>query len=391
MKRALKLATLAAALTLPLAVAQSALAAFTPAGTNIINSAELTYTVGTLPQPKTTAATNFNVDRKVNFNVTYVPVTFVDVLPGSTDQALKFTVTNQGNDVQDFDLTGVQLTGGNVFGSPDTIDATSFRLYKDDGNGSFDSGDTDITGTHYLDEVAADQTVTVYLVGDFLTPQVNANVAGVSLSAKAYYGHGAGSLGGNIPGGAATDTNGVVAGNTIYTVFADVADSQGNLELVYGAFRIAAPVLTVTKQSTVIWDPVNFNATPRSIPGAYVKYTITIANDAAALAPATLATIVDNLNANTALDANLVSGPLSTTATLVPTSGPGQSFMVTHVSGRALATPSYYAPGSEITVTGQSISADYSKLLPAEVAAGYAAGELRKGESVVLTFNVSIN
>ncbi|HBG04141.1 MAG: hypothetical protein A2075_01160 [Geobacteraceae bacterium GWC2_58_44] len=390
--KATKIALLLAALALPLAAAQTALAALTPAGTEITNEATLAYKVGGFVQPTSTSTqTKFNVDRKVNFNVTNVPASFIDVLPGSTDQALKFTVTNQGNDTQDFDLTVAQLTGGTVFGATDNIDAAGVRLYLDNGSvaGSFDSGDTDITAGHLLDEVAQDATVTVFIVGNFPTPQINANVAGLTLAATALHGHGAGA--GAVIDGAVTDINGTVPGNAIFTVFADTG--RDNSELVAGAFRITAPVLTVNKLSRVIWDPVNFNATPRSIPGSYVQYEITIANAGTALASANLTTIQDLLNGNTVLDPDLVGNALDTAA---PTaiSAAGKSFMVGYAKttpgvGRTVASPSYYSAGSGVTVTGQNLVFEFETLLPEQLP-DYLAGELKPGESVTLTFNVAI-
>jgi hypothetical protein len=391
MKKALKLATLLAALALPLALAQGASAALTPAGTVITNQATLDYKVGGYSQnavPST--ATTFNVDRKVNFTVNYVPGKFVDVFPGAQNQVLTYTVTNLGNDVQDFDLAVTQMNGGSVLLGTDNIDATNMRVFRDNGAtpGVYDTGDTDITAGHLLDEVAADQTVTVFVVGNFDVPQVNANIAGVSVTAVALHGHTPGA-GAAIAGGAVTDTNGAVGGNAIYTVFADVADTLPNRELVLGAYRIAAPVLNVTKGHLVIWDPVNFNNTPRSIPGSFVQYAITISNDVKAIASANLTTIQDVLSGNTTLDPNFIGNALDT-AVPVATSGNGLSFKVTHISGRTLVSPSYYANGSGVTVAGQSITADFAALLPAE-AGSYSAGELKPGESVTVTFNVSIN
>lgn len=393
MKRVTKLATLLAALALPLALAQTAAAAGTAAGTIVTNQATLDYKVGGIVQPSApSTATSFNVDRKVNFNVTYVPGTFVNVFPGSVNQALTYTVTNSGNDTQDFNLAVAQLTGGAVLTGTDNIDADAVRLYLDsDANGSFDvTLDQDITAAPYLDEVAPDTGVTVFVVGNFPTPQLNANVAGLTLAANALHGHGAGVAGAAIAGGATTDLNGAVSGNPIFTVFADVADTQPNLELVAGAFRIAAPMLNVDKQVNVIWDPVNFNATPRSIPGSFVQYAITISNNATALASASLTTIQDTLDSNTTLDPNLIGNGLNTAAPTA-TSGAGQSFRVSHTAAdRTTASPSYYSNGSGVTVAGQSISADFTALLPAE-GATYTAGELKPGQSVTITFNVSIN
>jgi len=393
MKHATKLATLLAAFALPLALAQTAMAAGTSAGTVITNQATLDYRVGGIIQPSApSTATTFNVDRKVNFNVTYVPGTFVNVFPGATNQALTYTVTNSGNDTQDFNLAVAQLNGGAVLTGTDNIDAGSVRLFLDSNtNGTFDSGvDQDITATHYLDEVAPDASVTVFIVGDFPTPQVNANVAGLTLAANALHGHGAAAAGAAIAGGAVTDLNGAVPGNPVFTVFADVADAQPNLELVAGAFRIAAPVLTVDKQVSVIWDPVNFNATPRSIPGSFVQYAITISNAGAALAAANLTTIQDTLDNNTTLDPNLIGTALNTAAPGA-TSGAGQSFQVTHnAADRTTASPSYYSNGAGVTVAGQDILADFTTLLPAE-GVTYSAGELKPGQSVTVTFNVSIN
>ncbi|UFS71879.1 hypothetical protein LPW11_06710 [Geomonas sp. RF6] len=395
MKRMKKIALLLVAAALPLAAAQQSQAAGTVAGTVVTNTATLDYKVGGLTQPSTAAVANFNVDRKVNFVVNYVAPTgnFVNVYPGAQAQALKFTVSNQGNDTQDFDLTVAQLGGQQIFGINDSIDATDVKLYLDNPTtgavGAFDAGDTEITTTHFLDEVTPDKTVTVFVVGTFPTPQTNGNVAGLSITANALYGHAAGK-GGTIAGGSTTDTNGTVAGNAIYTVFADVADTFANSEVGTGAFRIIAPVLSISKSSSVIWDPINYNSTPRSIPGAYVQYAITITNDIAALASANLTTIQDTLNDNTLLDPNFVAA--SASSTLAPTSAVGKSFKVTHTAtGRtATPTPSYYSAGTGVGVSGQSITANFATLLPAQDTT-YSAGELKAGESVTLTFNVTIN
>ena len=157
------------------------------------------------------------------------------------------------------------------------------------------------------------------------------------------------------------------------------------------SFTIAAAELTVTKTSAALWDPVNTNSNPKSIPGGYVTYTVTIANAATAGASADLTTLADTLVANLDLDADFVTsaGPGN------PTSAAGASFEIDTTSTSRPSAGASYCTGaadadgcSYVGGPGGTISVDLATEMAAE--AGYNAGELKPGETVVVRFNVIV-
>jgi uncharacterized repeat protein (TIGR01451 family) len=159
-------------------------------------------------------------------------------------------------------------------------------------------------------------------------------------------------------------------------------------------------VLTFDKGSSTIWDPINGNNSPKSIPGALIQYTITVSN-AVGAANATLTTITDSLAGSLAIDSNLkqpaaCGAPPCALASLADgPGGAGKGFKVVTggTSSRASqATPLYFTTTSSadgVDISGQDITATMATVLPVE--AGYTAGLLKAGESVTLTFNVTIN
>ena len=61
------------------------------------------------------------------------------------------------------------------------------------------------------------------------------------------------------------------------------------------AYRVVSAALSVAKISTLICDPFNGTTNPKHIPGAIVRWTITITNTGAA--SASLSTVADAINA----------------------------------------------------------------------------------------------
>jgi hypothetical protein len=302
---------------------QHAFAVGTPSGTTINNRATVNYQVGAIAQTPIEskpgagnstpgagngADTTFLVDDKVIVTVANNDAGFVTTYPGANNQqALKFTVTNGGNTTHDFALYSGPV-GTNTFA------ATSVTFYADtNGNGTFDPG-TDLAlptsaGTAYLDELAASASKVVFLVVNVPATATNSQTANYVVWAEAHQG----GLGGTL--GALTKTQAdldkLIADNPA-TVQIVLADGAGNGNGIGGAtdasydgkyaqlgtngFQISAPVLTITKNSAVYWDPVDITTNPKAIPGAIMTYTITIAN-AAGAATATSVSISDSLNA----------------------------------------------------------------------------------------------
>ena len=334
------------------ASALSASTVFAAAGQTISNTATLGYTVSGVPQTDVPSNTvDFVEDRKINFVVAEVGGATTSVVPGGTVQVQTFTVTNLGNDTQDFLLAALNRATGTAdphSGSTDIFDATSVNVFVEtDAIPGYLAGAGNDDGI-FIDNLAPTNSVTVYVVSNIPGTVTNTQVAVMSLVAQVADGAGTGvaadaimgddnshvSPAGLFSNGAQDTTAEVVAAATIadnaatvQTVFADAAGDIDSAGTVAGtasngqhadsdSYTVAAAVLTVNKAVVAFWDPINGNTSPKSIPGAYVQYTITISN--AGPADATLTTLSDVLQGaagSLALDANLI---LATATTPTP-------------------------------------------------------------------------
>lgn len=259
-----------------------ALAEGTSAGSTITNNVSVSYNVGGVTQNAETASDTFTVDRRVSVNVNYIgPATSVS--PGQQNAVLAFDVTNQSNDTVDLDLSAVRTAGTEA-------NIANFQIYRDtNGNNIYDVGDELVT---YLDEVAEDLTVRVFVIADIGLNAVNADNFNVTLTANAHEGAGAGVLGNELVGTIGANNAG------IDTVLADGAgDTDAANDGAFsdtGTYTVLGALVTVAKTSSVVWDPVNLEIDPKAIPGARVEYCITVAN-ANGAALATDVAIVDDL------------------------------------------------------------------------------------------------
>lgn len=394
-----------AALGLLLALSTSVVhAGGTPSGTVISNTATLTFSVGGVAQPTVGSsptgnssgagtATTFTVDKKVNLTVTTTDATFVSVAPGSTAQVLTFSVTNTGNDPQDFALSSSQRANGTaLFGGTDDFDATACSQFVESGATAGYQAAQD-TAT-FVDELAADASKTVYVVCSIPAAQVNGDVAVVTLQAQARIGGGAGSLGGTLTATAGANTAGVDI------VFADGAGSDDAAnDALYSsrdAYKVQSAVLTVTKTATLICDPVDGTTNPKNIPGAIVRYAVTVANSGAGAASGILTTVQDVLNANVTFDTNQVTGAGGaagcSSASGTPLSGAGKGFELSLTGTTRPGTyPKFFTTAADADgadLSGGTITANYATAMPAE--GTYAAGELKPGESAIVNYQVVV-
>lgn len=373
---------------------QQAMAAGTASGTDITNQATVSFDVGgsaQTPIPSNTAT--FKVDNKIDLVVAEVSSGYTDVNPNTTDQVLMFTVQNDGNTTQDFALSAA--AGVDPFGGTDNFDANNVLVFVEDGTtAGYQVGEDTAT---YIDELAAyvnpGDEVTVYVVADIPIGQSSGDIAAYTLTATALAGGSAG-----VEGAALTETAGADTPGAVDIVFADgTGDTDGARDASYSdtdAYQVLSAQLTITKASTVIRDPFNLNTNPKHIPGAYIQYVVTISNAAGAGASATLTTITDTLDNNTAIDPDLIVA-----ATGNPESAAGSGFRVDLVgtTRASQGTPQYFTTTSSVdgvdhdgSATGGVVTATMANVLPVEAGPGYAAGELKAGESVTLTFNVII-
>ena len=373
-------------------------AVFAAAGDTISNTVTLSFDVGGTPQTDITSApATFIEDRVINFTVTEDGIMGTTSVAPSATAGVTYRVTNNSNAPLDFLLTALQ-------GGADNFDTnTPVTFYLENGNTLGYQAGEDTTVVTYLDEVAANGGfVIVHVVASMPDDTVvnNGDVADITLVAQAAEGGATGTTGNSIT---ADDSGTADNPNAMDDVFNDGAgtlDSAGNADVARNgqhsaddSFTIAAAVLTVTKTSAALWDPVNGSTNPKSIPGGYVTYTVTIANAGTAGASADLTTLADTLAASLALDADFVTnaGPGN------PTSGTlGDSFEI-NISGTGRTQPpaTSYCTGTATDTDGCSydsgtgvINIDLATVMPAE--AGYNAGELQAGESVMIRFNVIV-
>ncbi len=293
------------------AAAQGAQAAGTASGTAVNNRATVQYSVGSTAQPvvessptgNTTAGvgngtnTSFVVDNRIDLTVAELSGGYTTVSAGGVSEVLVYTVANTGNTTQDYSLSATDLAGGaDPFGGTDNFNATPVGIFVDANNNSvYDAGDT----ATFIDELAADANVEVFVVRNIPGGQVNGDISAVILSAQVAQGGTAAAQGANI----LTD-DAAIADNpaTVQVVFADGASDGGDAVrngrfADTDAYRVGAAQITVAKSSAVISDPINLGVNPKAIPGATIEYTVSVSNSAGASATATNVQVTDSLNA----------------------------------------------------------------------------------------------
>ncbi len=384
---------------------QSAFALGTASGTPITNSATLNYSTGGVPQPAASSTPiSFVVDNLVRVVVAEVGSAHTPVAPGALAQVTTFTVTNTGNTTQDYSLVPTNQPNGATV----TLGAT---LYTDSWDGSsciarVESGTTagyqpgEDTAAAIL-SLGADLSRTVHIVCDVPGGLANNVDAVVTLTATTSNAGTCTAAGASCV--ATVQTVGADTAGSVDVVFGDAAGSddaaRDGTHSARDAYRVSAAVITVNKSAQPICDPFNNSVSnPKNIPGAYVRYTITIANGAGASASAILTTVSDALNAATAIDPDLRTGTTLPCTTSAPENVAGNGFRATCPAARASCAANIFyttaAADDAIGISGSTVTATFgdgpagTKLLPTE--AGYVAGELKPGESVTIRFNVVI-
>ncbi len=315
-----------------LAASNPAFAAGTLSGTNVVNTATVDFQVGGVAQPQQSANNTFVVDRRVNLTVAEIGNVTTTVAPGATNQVTSFTLTNTSNAALDFNLSVIQQVGGVAsHGGTDNFNVLAPTIFRDtNGNGTYDAGtDTAVT---FIDELAADAVVTLFVVANIPAGQANGSVADVALVATGREAGTAGSLGAALVQTAGANTAGVD------TVFGDAAGTNDAARDATHSddddYTVSAPTLTVQKLSNVVSDPFNGTTNPKMIPGATVRYCITVAN-AAGGAAASNVTINDVVPANTTYVAGSARVNGTVTAGVCNTDGvaAGTSFASNTVTG----------------------------------------------------------
>ena len=273
-----------------LLLTQHALAAGTTAGTDVDNLATVNYVVGgaaqtliessptgnAVPGATNGTVTTFVVDNRVDFTVAQVGAAHTVVSPGEDDAFVEFTLTNTGNSAMDFRMVATQLGSGDgaVNFLVDTdVNMGNVRIRVGNGGGVPVLGDLD-----YVDEIAEDATVTIYVFADAGLLLSNGDIANLELEGTAAAAGVAATLGGDL----ADDVGIADDPAAVDIVFADgVVTPPGlgdGVESDRDGFQVSSAVLNITKVATVLDDPFNGTSFPKAIPGATVEYVITVEN-----------------------------------------------------------------------------------------------------------------
>ncbi len=290
----LKLLVATSAVTAAMLGANPAFAAGTTAGDAITNNVTVNYQVGGVAQTAETDSDTFTVDRKLDLTVSEANGAAQSVTPGQTAGApnpafLTYTVTNDSNDVVDFELSAAQQTTGTAtpFSGTDDFDVTGLLIFVESGAtpGYQPAEDT----ATFIDELAEDANATVYVVGNIPLGLATGDAAGITLTADIKEGATGGSLGGDYTVSATNTEDGTVNAANIDNVFVNASASDTD------NFVISAANVSVVKSSAVLWDPVNGSSNPKSIPGAVIEYCIAVTN-ATGSATATSVNISDDIS-----------------------------------------------------------------------------------------------
>jgi len=252
-------------------------AAMTAPGTNINNTATLSYEVNSVAQTTVDASdAGFVVDRKIDVEVANTdPAKTVDVTPGATDQELHFTIANKGNDQEEYTLSYADIAAGDQF------DPTSCQI---DAGAGFVNFTTTIT-------IAAETNASVIVQCDIPAQGTvhDGDNGTIVLTATV-----------NNRTKANDDVDDPAV---VQDIFADGSgETDGNQDGAHsdrGTYHVVSADLSLAKTSIVTEDPVHAAggaAEPHRIPGATVRYCFVVDNNGSA--DADNVTITDDFTAD---------------------------------------------------------------------------------------------
>ena len=406
----------------------------TDAGTNITNSATLSFDVGGVGQtPIVSNITDFEVDQLVNFQILEAGDDIHTGLPSASAVA-RFTLSHDGNETQRFALSAVNLADGQTIdidgGGPlapyvDSLttagtDVSALAIYADDGDGLFEPGvgaGLDGAAVTFVELADAAGTVnqTIWVQATLPAGAPDGENALISLTVTAQEATTGAVLVADIDGDDPT---------LVEIVFADPAGTEAGDAASDGVhsdrdvFQVQSSQIGVAKTVTTIWDPINAGVgviatnDPLAVPGAYVRYAITIENLDAAGAAATLTTVSDTLAAVSAFDSEYIidncadTGSAATCATestlvgrgISVTTGTNACSAPNLANARAAATTYYTTATADDAAehdgspTGGAVSVTLNAAagpLPSD-ATHPNAGDLLPCETVTIEFNAIV-
>lgn len=272
--------------------AEPAQAAGTAAGTTISNTATATYTdAGGATVSVPSNQVNVRVDELLNVTVATADPGDIAALPGATNQALSFTVTNTGNGTEAFRLTPINAIGGDAF------DPTTTSLVIDNGNGVYDPGIDIVYAAGSNDPILApDTSVRIFILSTVPASATDGQRGQTDLTATAVTGSGA--------PGTSFAGQGQGGGDAVIGLSTALGRDRG--------YYIVSAATVAFRKSASVLDP--FGGT-KPVPGAIITYTL-------------VATV-----SGTGTLANLAaSDPVPASTTYVPGSITSQSIAITDLT-----------------------------------------------------------
>lgn len=267
---------------LAIGFSSDAVAVGTLAGTDISNTASVTYDIGGTPVTQASNTVTITVAETLDV-VVVLQSPQVVVAPGDTDRALVYTVTNTGNGDETFNLVIDNTDATDDF---DPIAGTPAIYFDSDDSGDFSPADVAYVPGTNDPLLNPDQTITILVVNDIPAGLANGEIGRSALQAEAATGSGA--PGTIVAGGG---TNGVDA----------VVGSTGAIASVTGEYIVSDVAVAFNKSATVS-DP---NGGTQPVPGATITYQITI--EVSGTGTATGLQFMDPIPANTTYIADSLS------------------------------------------------------------------------------------
>ncbi len=225
----------------------------TVAGTDIDNTATVTYDVAGTTVITTSNTLTITVAEILDADVT-LQSPQVPVAPGDSNRELLFTLTNTGNGDEAFTLAIDSVIAGDDF---DPVPATPAIYFDTDSSGDLSPGDTPYNPGVNDPLLAPDASVDVLIANDIPAGLADGNIGQSALTADASTGTGA-------PG----DT---FAGQGVGGVDA-VVGASGASDTDTGEYIVSNVTVSSVKSATVL-DP--FGGT-QPVPGAEITYQIVV-------------------------------------------------------------------------------------------------------------------
>jgi uncharacterized repeat protein (TIGR01451 family) len=250
----------------------------TVAGTNIQNTAQVSYSIGGNAITTSSNTSSITVAEVLDVDVTTLSATVL-VTPGSTQQEIALRITNTGNGSEPFRLTLNSNVAGDQF---DPVQRPTAVYFDSDGSGDFSAADVAYSPGTNDPVLAPDASVVVLVVHD-IPPSVADGQRGlVELTARSI-----------TTLSAATVTAGMVFPNAGTGGVDAVAGSTLGQDTAQGAYQVASVQINAVKSQTIA-DP--FGGT-RPVPGARIDYRIDVTVTGAGTATGVI--VADDIPPNT--------------------------------------------------------------------------------------------